>query len=205
MRDVLRVENREAFSAAIKVLFSGGVVAFPTETFYGLAVDPFSESAVKRLYTLKRREPGKPVILLLGDLKDLDRLVAEVPKIARELMARFWPGPLTLVFRARSEVPSWITGTTRTVAVRLSSHPVARTLPRLFGKPITGTSANLSGYPPARTPEEVRRYFPQIDFVFEGGTSPGERPSTLVSVVKGKPELLRPGVIPWEEVIKAGP
>ncbi|OAQ21035.1 L-threonylcarbamoyladenylate synthase [Thermosulfurimonas dismutans] len=202
MKRTIKAESPEALDEAVKILSSGGVVAFPTETFYGLAVDPFSESAVKRLYALKKREPGKPVILLIGDLEDLKQLVTEIPKIAQELAARFWPGPLTLVFRARPEVPPWITGGTETIAVRLSSHPVARKLPQLFGKPITGTSANPSGQPPARTAEEVEGYFPRIDLVLDGGPSPGERPSTLVSVVEGKPVLLRPGVIPWEEVVK---
>ena len=199
---ILRAEEEEALSEALRVLSEGGVVALPTETFYGLAVDPFSELAVKRLYEVKRRRRDKPVLLLVGDAGEVERFAAEVPEAARELMARFWPGPLTLVFRARPEVPPWVTAETGTVALRVSSHPLAREIPRLFGTAVTGTSANLSEEPPARTAEEVAHYFPDIDLVLDGGPTPGRKPSTLVSVVSSKPELLRPGEIPWETIEK---
>ncbi len=199
---ILRAEEEEALSEALRVLSEGGIVGLPTETFYGLAVDPFSEVAVRRLYTLKRRRREKPVLLLIGDPEEVERLAAEVPEVARELMARFWPGPLTLVFRARPEVPPWVTAETGTVALRVSSHPLAREIPRLFGRAVTGTSANLSEEPPATSAEEVAHYFPDIDLILDGGPTPGRKPSTLVSVVSGRPELLRPGEIPWESLEK---
>ncbi len=199
---ILRAEEEEALSEALKILRDGGVVALPTETFYGLAVDPLHRPAVEHLYALKRRRREKPVLLLLGDLGELERWVEEVPRVARVLIESFWPGPLTLVFRARAEVPSWVTAETGTVALRLSAHPLAREIPRLFGRPVTGTSANLSGEHPACTAEEVAHYFPEVDLILDGGATPGRKPSTLVSVVSGRPELLRPGEIPWETLEK---
>ncbi len=194
----LSADHPEALTEALRVLEAGGVVALPTETFYGLAVDPFRKEAVERLYRLKERQRNKPLLLLIGSREDLKELVAEIPEIAERLMEVFWPGPLTLVFRASGRVPSWITAGTGTVALRLSSHPLARELPRLFGKPVTGTSANLSGAPPAETPEEIERYFPEIDFILDGGRTPGGLPSTLVSVVGGELRVLRPGAVPEE-------
>ncbi|RUM89775.1 MAG: threonylcarbamoyl-AMP synthase [Thermodesulfatator sp.] len=197
---ILPAEEEEALSEALRILSEGGVLGFPTETFYGLAVDPFNPRAIERLYQMKRRLREKPVLLLIGDPEEVKLLAEEIPPVAEALMERFWPGPLTLVFRARAEVPSWLTAETGTVALRVSSHPLARELPRLFRGPITGTSANLSEEPPARTAEEVAHYFPEIDLVLDGGPCPGERPSTLVSVVSEKVELLRPGAVPWEKI-----
>ncbi len=197
---ILRAEEEEALSEALRILSEGGIVGFPTETFYGLAADPFNALAIQRLYALKRRRRDKPVLLLLSDLEEVVRWVEEIPEVAQKLMERFWPGPLTLVFKARPEIPSWITAETGTVALRVSSHPLARELPRLFGNPITGTSANLSEEPPARTAEEVAHYFPEIDLILDGGPTPGGLPSTLVSVVGDKIQVLRPGVIPEEEL-----
>ncbi|QJA06135.1 threonylcarbamoyl-AMP synthase [Thermosulfurimonas marina] len=199
---ILRAEEEEALSEALRVLSEGGLVGFPTETFYGLGADPFNPAAIERLYEVKRRRRDKPVLLLLGDREEVGRLVEEIPPVAELLMEHFWPGPLTIVFRARTDIPPWLTAETGTVALRVSSHPLARDLPRLFRGPVTGTSANLSEEPPARTAEEVAHYFPEIDLILDGGPCPGEKPSTLVSVVSERVELLRPGAVPWEKIEK---
>ncbi len=190
----------EVIKAAVSVLKSGGVVALPTETYYGLAVDPFSESAVQRLFRLKKRPQEKPILLLLGSWEMLALVVAEIPLWAQRLMQRFWPGPLTLVFKARKDLPASLTAGTGTVAVRLSSHPLPTYLSQSFSKPITGTSANLSGAPPATSAIEVKRIFPEVDLILDGGETPGGAPSTIVSVTEFPPRLLRPGKIPWTEI-----
>ncbi len=190
----------EIIKAAVSVLRGGGVVALPTETYYGLAVDPFSESAVQRLFRLKKRPQEKPILLLLGSREMLIQVVAEIPPWAERLMEYFWPGPLTLVFKARQDLPRSLTAGTDTVAVRLPSHLLPIRLSQGFSKPITGTSANLSGGPPATRAEEVERIFPEVDLVLDGGKSPGGLPSTIVSVVNFPPRLIRPGKIPWEEI-----
>lgn len=190
----------EVIKAAVSVLKSGGVVALPTETYYGLAVDPFSESAVQRLFRLKKRPQENPILLLLGSQEMLAQVVVEIPLWAKRLMEHFWPGPLTLVFKARRDLPASLTAGTDTVAVRLSSHPLPTRLSQAFSKPITGTSANLSGGPPATSAEEIKRVFPEVDLILDGGESPGGLPSTIVSVAEFPPRLIRPGKIPWEKI-----
>ncbi len=180
---------------AVSLIRKGGVVAIPTETFYGLSVDPFSREAVTRLYRMKERPSSKPVLLLIGDRGMLRELVASVPKLAERLMERFWPGPLTIVFEAKRGLPPWITAGTDTIALRLSPHPVPTRLSLELGGPITGTSANTSGMPPAKTPEEVLSYFPKIDAVLDDGPTRGSKPSTLVSVVGGTLKVLREGAV----------
>ncbi|MEW6500934.1 MAG: L-threonylcarbamoyladenylate synthase, partial [Thermodesulfobacteriota bacterium] len=148
---------------------AGGVVAFPTETYYGLAVDPFNREALSRLFALKRRPPDKPVLTLIESEAQLPLLARQVPKLYRPLMDAFWPGPLTLVFDAVPELPVILTGYSGTVGVRISSHPMARQLVAALGQPLTATSANYSGQPAAVTPDEVVAQLGlDVDLVLEG-------------------------------------
>lgn len=173
---------------------SGGVVAYPTETVYGLGADPFDPVAFERIFSLKGREAEKGLILLIRGRRDLDTLVADVPQEAEVLMDAFWPGPLTLVFHASPSLPDHLLGFTSTIALRVSDAPIASALLRLVGGPITSTSANLSGQPPARSAgEALDALGGDVDLILDGGTAPDSRPSTLVDVSVPHPRILRPG------------
>ena len=191
----------QALAQACALLRAGGVVAFPTETYYGLAVDPFNPAALSRLFALKGRSVDKPVLLIVEEPSQLASLVAEIPPAFTMLMQRFWPGPLTLVFPGAPSLPELLTGHGSTIGVRVSSHPVARQLVRAFGHPITATSANLSGHPPAVTAGGVRDQLgPDLDLVLDGGETPGGLGSTILGFQEGKVCLLRPGVISFAEI-----
>lgn len=188
---------------ALAVIRDGGVVAFPTETYYGLAVDPFNRQALSRLFALKRRPPDKPVLTLVENREHLPLLARQVPDLYLPLMDAFWPGPLTLVFEALPTLPVILTGYTGTVGVRISSHPLARQLVAAAGQPLTATSANYSGQPPAVTPDEVvEQIGPDVDFVIDGGIAPGGKGSTIVGLADGHLTELRPGVIPFAAILE---
>jgi L-threonylcarbamoyladenylate synthase len=193
--------TEQVLARACALLRAGGVVAFPTETYYGLAVDPFNPAALSRLFALKGRSADKPVLLIVDDSSQLVSLVAEIPPVFTMLMQKFWPGPLTLVFPGAPSLPEMLTGHRSTIGVRVSSHPVARQLVRAYGRPITATSANLSGHQPAVTPDGVRAQLgPDLDLVLDGGETPGGWGSTLLGYQEGKVCLLRAGVIPFGEI-----
>ncbi len=205
MAKILQIDPQkpeyEILEIAVSVLKKQGIIALPTETYYGLAVDPFSEIALEKLLTIKRRSRKKPILLLLGLREMLSQVVSEIPNWAQDLMDRFWPGPLTLVFKARKNLPKAITAATGTVAVRISSHKVPTLLSETFGKPITGTSANVSGYPPAIKAEEVKQMLPEVDLILDGGETPGGLPSTIVSITEFPPKLIRSGKIPFNKIL----
>jgi len=191
----------EALAQACAILRAGGVVAFPTETYYGLAVDPFNQAALARLFTLKGRSSDKPVLLIVGQPSQLASLVAEIPPPFPLLMEKFWPGPLTLVFPGAASLPRRLAGPDGSIGVRVSSHPVARQLVRAFGQPITATSANLSGRSPAVAASGVvAQLGPEVDTVLDGGETPGGQGSTLLGYQEGKVCLLRAGVIPFFKI-----
>lgn len=194
--------NLNEIAKEIAGLLSRNLVgAIPTETFYGLAADPFSEEALQRLFLLKGRPENKPILLLIADLRQLYDLVKEIPPISKKLMEKFWPGPLTIVFPAKDSLSPLLTAKTNTIGVRLSSSTVVRELVKAFGKPVTGTSANLSGQPPCKSPEEVLKALPQIDFILDFGVLRAKEPSTVVSVVNNQLVLIREGAIPFEEIL----
>jgi L-threonylcarbamoyladenylate synthase len=181
--------------AAVEALRRGEVVAFPTESSYGLGVDALAPAALARLFAVKAREPGKPPPVLIADDAMLARLVARVPPRAHELMARFWPGPLTLVLPARPELPPPLVSDGG-VGVRRSPHPLADALVRAFGGPLTATSANLAGQPPALRPDEVRAAFGAAVLLLDGGDAPGAPPSTVARVADdGAITVLRAGAL----------
>jgi L-threonylcarbamoyladenylate synthase len=171
----------EHLSAQVRpVLQRGGLTAVPTETFYGLGVNPFDRTALTRLRAVKGRGEGQPILVLLGSLNDLTLFVDHVPSAAGLLMEAFWPGALTIVFPARASVPSAVTAGTGRVGVRLSPCQPLRKLLELVG-PLTGTSANRTGAPPARTAREVEQVFgEEVDLIIDAGPTPGGLPSTVV-------------------------
>jgi L-threonylcarbamoyladenylate synthase len=173
----------------------GEIVAYPTETYYGLAVDALNSEALERLFALKGRSEDKASALLVSGLAMFEALCAEVPLRARELAALHWPGPLTLALPARPGLPSAIVSE-GCVAARVSSHPVAHALVSAVGGPITATSANPSGTPPVRGAGELPSLFSQRGFhLLDGGQTPGGVPSTLVRIRGGQVEVLRRGPI----------
>ncbi len=182
---------------AVEVFGSGGIIAFPTETFYGLGVDPFNEVAVKRLFLLKGRGPANPVSLIIKDLPMLRSLVMDVPPVAEGLIKRFWPGPLTIIFRAKDCLPPELLANTGKVGIRISSNPVAQRLVHALDSPITATSANPSGKEPARSADGIIGYFDgSIDMLIDGGELAGRLGSTVVDITGDTVEVVREGEIP---------
>ncbi len=178
------------------------VGAIPTETFYGLACNPFSQEAVEKLFYLKKRPPNKPIILLIGNMEQLFLVVEEIPPLAQKLIEAFWPGPLTIVFKAKKEVPPLLTANTNTIGVRLSSSIVVREICKTFTLPITGTSANISEAKPSRNIKEVLEELPEVDFILDGGELKAQAPSTVVSILDNKLCLIREGIIPFGKIRK---
>ncbi|MDH3331676.1 MAG: L-threonylcarbamoyladenylate synthase [Desulfobulbaceae bacterium] len=188
---------------AVAVLNGGGVVAFPTETYYGLAVDPLNPLALNHLFSLKQRDISKPILTLVDDRASLSFLAQDIPIIYEPLMKEFWPGPLTLIFQARLNLPTLLTAGTSTIGVRHSSHPFARQLLRAFGRPLTATSANISGYAAAVDAYEVKTQFgSKIDVVFDGGRTPGTVGSTIIGLEGDRLKLIREGVIPYRDILR---
>lgn len=189
--------------AAVSALHSGGVVAFPTETFYGLAVDPRSALAVKRIFELKRRAPDQPLPLIASGIDQIVDHVGTMTPLAERLASRGWPGPLTLIIPASPKLCDDVHLSTGKVAVRVPADAVARALARSAGHAITSTSANLSGEPPAATPERVVRSFTSgIDVLIDSGPTPSGLPSTIVDATGDAPVLVRAGAVPWERVLE---
>ena len=187
--------DAEALARAAVVLRAGGLVAFPTETFYGLGAAADDPTAVRRVFSVKGRDEGKPLLVLVDSIAMTER-VAEVTPRARELMARHWPGALTLVLRALAGLPPELTAGTGTIGVRLSPHPVACGLVRALGSPLTAPSANLAGGEPPTTAAAVLAVFDgAIDLVLDGGVTAGGPPSTVVEVTSDAPRVLRQGAV----------
>jgi L-threonylcarbamoyladenylate synthase len=197
--EVLRVDATrpapESLARAAANLRSGGLVAFPTETFYGLAAAALDAGAVRAIFALKGRPESKPVLLLVDSVA-MAEAVAEVGEVARDLMSRYWPGALTLVLPARDRVPTEVTAGTGTVGLRLSAHPVARGLVRALGAPITAPSANPAGAAPATSAAAVLAYFPDgLDLVLDGGATAGGPASTVLDVRFEPPRVIREGAV----------
>lgn len=178
------------------------MIAFRTDTFYGLGVDPFNAAAVSRIRALKGREDDKPILLLISDLDHLDRVIVEQTPEFIELAAKFWPGPLTIVGKAAETLPEEITSGTGTVGVRLPADEKVRELVRNCGGVLTATSANPAGHEPARSAEDVRSYFPEgIDLVIDDGEVTATEPSTVVDAITSPARVIREGAIRSEFIV----
>ena len=178
----------------------GGLVAFPTETVYGLGANAFDAGAVRRIFEAKGRPPDNPLIVHVSSLEEAKALVIEWPSLADRLAAKFWPGPLTLVMKRR-DLPEEVTAGLPTVAVRFPAHPVALTLIRLSGTPIAAPSANLSGRPSPTTAEHVvQDLWGRIDYILDGGSTPFGVESTILDITRRPCVLLRPGPIAPEDL-----
>jgi L-threonylcarbamoyladenylate synthase len=184
------------------IVKQGGVIAFRTDTFYGLGADPFNEVAVARIRALKGREDAKPILLLISDPGELDRLIVEPSREFEELAARFWPGPLTIIGNAVPGLPEAITAGTGTVGVRLPADANVRDLVRQCGGVLTATSANPAGRAPARSAQMVRSYFPEgIDLIIDGGKVTVFEPSTVVDATTSPPRIIREAAIPAKLIL----
>lgn len=186
---------------AVDCVQNGGLIAYPTETVYGLGVDPFNTQALARIFTAKGRSAQKALITLLRHQSDLATLTAEIPPFAEQIINAFWPGPLTLIFKAHPKLPNELLGGRDTIALRHSSTPIAQTLVEQLGGPLTSTSANISEHPPAQSAQEVQTQLGKhLDLILDGGPSPQSLPSTLLDMSKDKPQILRMGVITQEQL-----
>jgi L-threonylcarbamoyladenylate synthase len=194
-------EDPQVLLRAAELLRGGGLVVYPTETFYGLGCDPRDPVAVDRLVRAKGRDPRRALPLLVGRLEQLAGVVARFDDPFAEIADRFWPGPLTLVLPAAPGLAAPVTAAGETVAVRWTSSPAARRLLESFGAALVGTSANLTGEVPCREAGEARRVLgARVDLVLDGGPAPGGLPSTLLDLSVTPPRLLREGVVPREEL-----
>ena len=192
-----------SIAAAADVLRRGGIVAYPTDTLYGLAVDPRSESAVRRLFEAKARDQRVAVTLIAADpaqAQEAGAFGASELALARA----FWPGPLTIVVPASATLAPSLTGELTTVGIRVPAHAAARALAAEFGWCITATSANRSGQPPATTADHASAALHgRIDAIIDSGAAPGGPPSTIVEFADGRPVMRRSGAIAWERVLES--
>lgn len=195
------MKNAEAIRHAAEIIKEGGIVAFPTETVYGLGANAFNSLAVARVFEVKGRPSFDPLIIHVAHPEELEKLVKEIPSPAQKLIARVWPGPLTVVLLKKEEVPDIVTAGLPSVAVRMPRHPMTLDLIDQAGCPIVGPSANLFGYLSPTTAEHVRSQLgDEIDFILDGGPCEVGVESTILSFFEEGPRLLRPGGVPLEEV-----
>jgi L-threonylcarbamoyladenylate synthase len=188
--------TKNILSLAVELLKNGGIIAYPTETFYGLGAKFDMDAALKKIYEIKQRPQDKAMPMIIGE-KDLLPIITEGISITSSvLMDKFWPGPLTLILPARENLSEYITAGTRTVAVRIPGESFALRLAQTAHFPITATSANLSGLPPARDIGTVLGYFgDRLDLIIDAGPTPGGLPSTIVDARGAALKILREGVI----------
>ncbi len=189
--------EQDLIDRAVTILKEGGVIAYPTETFYGLGADAANEAAIEKIFTIKGRPSNNPVALIAGREEDIWPLVAEIPSAAQRLMKAFWPGPLTLILPASLAVHSRLTAGTGTIGIRISSHPIASALARTLGGPITATSANISGREECMTADRVLKTLGgKLNAIIDGGPTMGGKGSTIVDMTAEPPAILREGTVP---------
>ncbi len=194
-------DDLESISKAGEIIGRGGVIAFRTDTFYGLGADPFCVFAVRRIRELKGREDGSPILLLISDLNEADRFIAHQSKNFQRAAEHFWPGPITLIGQARPELSTELTSGTGTIGVRLPDDERVRAIVRKGGGALTATSANISGKPPARTADEVRNYFRNgLDLVIDDGEVTATEASTVLDLGGERARIVREGAVTREEL-----
>ena len=202
---IIRVtEDLEAPRRAVRLIREGGLVAYPTDTLYGVGCNAHDDAAVLRIFEVKRRPRSESLPILIDDQEQLGDLVAAVPDAARRLMQRFWPGALTLILRKGRYVSSIVTAGGENLAVRLPDHPIPRSLIRLAGMPIIGTSANIHGGVSPTTAQHVAfELGDALDMILDGGRTRHGRESTVVDTTPNPPRVVREGAIPRETIEEA--
>lgn len=200
---MILIDSKAARTEAARTIRDGGVIAFRTDTFYGLGVDPFNAAAVRRVRELKGREEAKPILLLIADLGVVGRFITNQSETFKLVAGYFWPGPITLVGEARQELPPELTAGTGTIGLRLPDNEDVRALVRECGGALTATSANISGANPATTAAQVASCFPDgIDLILDGGQVSATQPSTVLDLSGAAPRLVREGPITREMLVK---
>jgi L-threonylcarbamoyladenylate synthase len=199
MAEVIQIDPRhpspQLIERVARVLQGKGLIIYPTETLYGLGANPCYPEAMKRVYAIKRRDKAKPIPFLIKDQEMLAILAEEIPPIGRELMERYWPGPLTLIFRARQGLPAPLRGKAGTIGLRISSHPIASGIVEALDAPLTSTSANLAGADDLIDGNQFAKLFgDQVDLIIDGGRVAGQG-STVVDLTVAPPRIMRQGMI----------
>ncbi|MCJ7663326.1 MAG: L-threonylcarbamoyladenylate synthase [Desulfobacterales bacterium] len=199
MAEVVQINPELPSSAliakAVRVIQEKGVIIYPTETLYGLGAHPLFPEAMQRIYAIKGRQEAKPIPFLIKDQEMLATLVEEVPSLGRELMERYWPGPLTLIFRAKQGLLPPLRSNSGTIALRISSHPVAQGIVEALDAPLTSTSANLAGEEDFVDIEELAQLFgSQVDLIIDGGKVSGKG-STVIDLTVTPPRIVRQGIV----------
>jgi L-threonylcarbamoyladenylate synthase len=191
----------EKAAALLKI---GKLVGFPTDTVYGIGADVSNEEAVRQIFAVKRREPDKPLQVLIAHRDDLQTIARGQSEVLDRLASEFWPGPLTLVMLAKSDFPRQVRCGRDTVGVRMPANTIALKLIEAFGAPIAATSANIAGFPDPVSAEEVMEYLGgKVDLILDGGTTPGNVPSTVLDISVRPPAILRQGKLAIEDLNKA--
>ncbi|MBZ5704051.1 MAG: threonylcarbamoyl-AMP synthase [Acidobacteriia bacterium] len=205
--EILKINSEKPEASLIQYaadqILAGYVLGMPTDTFYGLAADPFNLRAVDRVYEIKSRSRHKPLSLLIESVDQAEELARPLPKEFYELVRKFWPGPLTIIVRAASRLPLKVTANTGNVALRIPSSKIPLAVVKAAGIPITATSANLSGAAECTTAEAVRDQLQdRIPIIVDGGTSPRDVPSTIVDLTdeEARWQVMREGAIPAQEI-----
>ncbi|MGA2367752.1 MAG: L-threonylcarbamoyladenylate synthase [Dehalococcoidia bacterium] len=187
---------------AVGVLRGGGIVAYPTDTVYGLGADVYNDEAVARVYRIKERPLSQPLPVLIADISQAGMLTGDQSKQAQLLMKRYWPGGLTIIFHKSPDFNSLVLAGSNKIGIRIPNHDIARAMIAKLGRPIVGTSANLHERPAAMTAAEVRDQLgSRVDFILDGGTCPGGGESTVIDLTVEPPAIVRQGIIAEEEIL----
>ena len=207
MPEILKVDadnsEERILTKAAEILANGGIIAYPTETFYGLGADATNEKAIEKIFAVKGRDFKNPISLIIGQTDDIYPLVQNVPETAKKLMAAFWPGALTIVFPAADNVSPLLTAGSGKIGLRVSSHPIAREIVQKLKRPLTATSANLTGAPECTLASEVAEQIgDKIDAIVDLGDTPGTKGSTIIDVTCDPPVILREGAISRKTIEK---
>lgn len=194
--------RKVSLRAGARIIRDGGIVAYPTETVYGLAADPKNEKAIGKLFEIKGRNKGRPILLVISSRREVVKWALGVGKREKKLMSLFWPGPLTLIFKAQKNVSPLLTGGSGKIGLRLSESLVARKLARLAGGAITSTSANLSGFPPALTEKNLEKQLgDSLDGLVRGSQTKNKKLSTILDVSSSNIKVLREGKVSVSKLI----
>ncbi len=196
--DIIEEEKLEYIAEEFR---KGKIIVYPTETFYGLGTNPFNREAVKKIYYLKKREFGKPLPIIIHEKSQVEELAQDIHEVFYKIAERFWPGPLTIVLKAKSIFPDEMLGEEKTIGMRLPNFEWLRGLVKKVGFPIIATSANISGEGEISSPIELTKiFYGEVDLIVDGGKTSGKKPSTVLDLTGNKAKIIREGIIPKSEI-----